>query len=58
MDRKFPRDHVRRMEKPMIEHLKSRLDKKLTESGKKAAPFAAEVGLKPDVVRDIFRKDA
>lgn len=42
----------------MIEHLKDRLNRTLKERGKKPAPFAAEIGLKSDVIRDIFRKDA
>lgn len=41
----------------MIEHLKHRLNAGLEARGKKPAPFAVEVGLKPDVIRDIFRKN-
>lgn len=58
MDRKYPAIHVRSMEKAVIDYLKERLDALLKQRGKKAAPFATEVGLKPDVIRDIFRKDA
>jgi transcriptional regulator with XRE-family HTH domain len=46
------------MAKTMIEHLKERLKAQLTMRNKKPAPFAAEIELKADVIRDIFRKDA
>lgn len=40
----------------MIDSLKERLEARLKELGKKPAPFAAEVDLKVDVIRDIGRK--
>ena len=44
------------MAKTMIDCLQKRLEAKLKETGKRPAPFAAEVDLKVDVIRDIIRK--
>jgi transcriptional regulator with XRE-family HTH domain len=44
------------MAKTMIDCLQKRLEAKLRETGKRPAPFAAEVDLKVDVIRDIIRK--
>jgi len=40
----------------MAEHLQTRLDALLEDRRKKPAPFAKEVGLGPDLIRDILRK--
>lgn len=44
------------MEKTMADALQSRLKKLLADRGKKPAPFAKEVGLGADLIRDIVRK--